>query len=74
MGNIISVIVIFLPCLIVLNTLLQEVTPVISISSMVLYLLNVMNWGAFSTRARVTLDTHLDIDAWLIPMVSPIDV
>lgn len=54
--------------------LLQEVTPVISISSMVLYLLNVMNWGAFSTRARVTLDTHLDIDAWLIPMVSPIDV
>lgn len=72
--NIISVIVIFLPCLTVLNTLLQEVTPVISISSMVLYLLNVMNWGAFSTRARVTLDTHLDIDAWLIPMVSPIDV
>lgn len=73
LGNIISVIAIFLPCLVVLNMLLQQDTPVISISSMV-YLLNVMNWGAFSTRARVTLDTHLDIDAWLIPMVSPIDV
>lgn len=38
------------------------------------YLLNVMNWGAFSTRALVTLDTHLDMDAWLIPIVSPIEV
>lgn len=41
---------------------------------MVSYVLNMMNWGAFSTRALVTLDTHLDIDAWLIPIVSPIDV
>lgn len=38
------------------------------------YLLNVMNCGAFSTRALVTLDTHLDMDAWLIPIVSPMDV
>ena len=41
---------------------------------MVPHLFNVMNVGAFSTRALVTLDTHLDIDAWLIPIVSPIDV
>lgn len=37
------------------------------------YLVNVMNWGAFSAKALVTLVTHLDIDAWLIPIASPID-
>lgn len=38
------------------------------------HMLKVMNCGAFSTKALVTLDTHLDMDAWLIPMVSPMDV
>lgn len=38
------------------------------------YLSKVMNWGAFSTKALVTLETHLDMDAWLIPMMSPMEV
>lgn len=38
------------------------------------YVLKVMNCGAFSTSALVTCDRHLDMDAWLIPIVSPMDV
>lgn len=38
------------------------------------YLLKVMNCGAFSTSALVTTVTHLDMEAWLIPIISPMDV